>query len=282
MESNLSKQNLKIYNKVKGLPKDQLEKFIRILKNSTKKFPEEVFDQILNLKRTEQLRALKDILLSLDSTEVEESFRNYEDILVETSIDTEIPLFYQVNDIDPLKEMLHAVTSIIRSYEISHIIINGFRAFLRYHALQLPEYMVNELLKEIFSINMNSNEEISDDIKYNHELLGLDFLKETIFDFFIQMEINIRKIIVVGFYMWDQFEYKLNEEFKKTGEYLFLPEEEIGNLELEIYNSLILILKDKISHFNSYLDMNELIEKIYAITKNSTLIIEPWKDYLYR
>lgn len=277
----MSKQNLKVYNKVKGLTKDQLREYIHILKDSTKKFPEELFNQILNMKKTEQLRAIKDIVLSLNSNVVKESFQNYEDILVETSIDTEIPLFYRVNDIDNLKDILHAVQSKIQPYEITRIIINGFRAFLMYHALQFPEYMVNELLKDIFSINMNSNEEISDEIKYIHELLGLDFLKETIFDFFNQMEINLRKIIIAGFYMWDKFEHKLNKEFKKTNEYLFLPEEEIGTFELEIYNTLISILKDKISHFNSYLDVYKLIEKIYTIIKNSTLIIEPWKEYLY-
>lgn len=277
----MSKQNLKIYNKVKRLTKNQLQEYINILKDSTKKFPEEIFNQILKMKKTEQLRALKDLVLSLNSDVVEESFQNYEDILIETSIDTKIPLFYQVNDIDNLKDILHAVQSKIQPYEITQIIINGFRVFLEYHALQLPEYMVNELLKEIFSINMNPNEEISDVIKYIHELLGLDFLKETIFDFFNQMEINLRKIIIAGFYIWDKFEFELNKEFKRTNEYLFLPEEEIGTFELEIYNTLISILKNKISYFNSYLDVYKLIEKIYTITKNSTLIIEPWKEYLY-
>ncbi len=278
----MSKQNLKIYNKVKGFTKDQLREYISILKDSTNKFPEEVFNQILNMKKTEQLRALKDIVLSLNSDTVEESFHNYESILVETSINAETPLFYLVNDIDSLKDILHSVRKKIQSYEIKHIIINGIRSFLKYHTFQLPEYMVNELLKDIFFINLNSTQEISDEIKYTHELLGLDFLKETIIDFFNQMEKDLRKIIIAGFLMWEKFEHKLNKEFKKSNEYLFLPEEEIGTFELEIYNSLVLILKDKISHFNSYLDVYKLIEKIYIITKNSTIVIEPWKDYLYR
>jgi len=277
----LSKQNLKIYNKVKGLTKDQLREYINILKDSTKKFPEDFFNQILSMKKTEQLRALKDIVLSLNSDIVEESFQNYENILVETSINTETPLFYLVNDIDSLKDILQAVLRKIQSYEITRIIINGIRSFLKYHTFQLPEYMVNELLEDIFSISMNSIQEINDEIKYTHELLGLDFLKETIIDFFNQMETDLRKIIIAGFYMWEKFEHKLNKKFKKSNEYLFLPEEEIGTFELEIYNSLVLILKDKISHFNSYLDVYKLIEKIYTITKNSTIIIEPWKEYLY-
>ena len=277
----MSKLNLKIFNKVKGLTKDQLRDYIHILKDSTNKFPEDYFNQILSMKKTEQLRALKDIVLSLNSDIVEESFQNYENILVETSINTETPLFYLVNDIDSLKDILQAVLRKIQSYEITRIIINGIRSFLKYHTFQLPEYMVNELLEDIFSISMNSIQEINDEIKYTHELLGLDFLKETIIDFFNQMETDLRKIIIAGFYMWEKFEHKLNKKFKKSNEYLFLPEEEIGTFELEIYNSLVLILKDKISHFNSYLDVYKLIEKIYTITKNSTIIIEPWKEYLY-
>ena len=277
----MSKQNLKIYNRVKGLTQDQLRDYIQILKDSTKKFPEEIFNQILQMKKTEQLRAIKDIVLSLNTDIVEESFKNYENILVETSINTEMPSFYLVNDVDSLKDILHVVQRKLQSYEITLIIINGIRSFLKYHTFQLPEYMVNELLEEIFSINMNSTQEINDEIKYTHELLGLDYLKETLIDFFNQIESDLRKIIITGFYMWEKFEHKLIKEFIRSNEYFFLPEEEIGTFELEIYNSLVLILKDKISHFNSYLDVYKLIEKIYTITKNSTIIIEPWKEYLY-
>ena len=277
----MSKLNLKIFNKVKGLTKDQLREYIHILKDSTNKFPEEYFNQILSMKKTEQLRALKDIVLSLNSEIVEESFQTYNTILIEASIDIETSLFYDVNDIDTLKDILHTIETGIKSYEITHIIINGIKSFLRYHALQLPEYMVNDLLNDIFSINVNPTQEISDEIKYFHELLGLDFLKETLIDFFNQMDPDLRKIIIAGFYLWEQFENKLNEDFKRNNEYLFLPEEDIGTFELEIYNSLVLILKEKIPHFNSYLDVYKLIEKIYIITKNSSLIIEPWKEYLY-
>lgn len=277
----MSKFNLKIFNKVRGLTKDQLREYIHILKDSTNKFPEEYFNQILSMKKTEQLRAIKDIVLSLNSDIIEESFQTYNSILVETSIDIETPMFYHVNDIDILKDILNTIVRKINSYEITNIIINGIKAFLKYHALQLPEYMVNDLLYDIFSITVDPTQEISDEIKYTHELLGLDFLKETILDFFNQMDPELGKIIIAGFYLWEKFEYKINEEFKRSNEYLFLPEEDIGTFELEIYNSLVSILKGKILHFNSYLDVYKLIEKIYIVTKNSSLIIEPWKDYLY-
>ena len=277
----MSKFNLKIFNKVRGLTKDQLRDYIHILKDSTNKFPEEYFNQILRMKKTEQLRAIKDIVLSLNSDIIEESFQTYNSILVETSIDIETPMFYHVNDIDILKDILSTIVRKIKSYEITNIIINGIKAFLKYHALQLPEYMVNDLLYDIFSITVDPTQEISDEIKYIHELLGLDFLKETILDFFNQMDPELGKIIIAGFYLWEKFEYKINEEFKRSNEYLFLPEEDIGTFELEIYNSLVSILKGKILHFNSYLDVYKLIEKIYIVTKNSSLIIEPWKDYLY-
>ncbi len=277
----MSKFNLKIFNKVRGLTKDQLKEYIHILKDSTNKFPEEYFYQILSMKKTEQLRAIKDIVLSLNSDIIEESFQTYNSILVETSIDIETPMFYHVNDINILKDILNTIVRKINSYEITNIIINGIKAFLKYHALQLPEYMVNDLLYDIFSITVDPTQEISDEIKYTHELLGLDFLKETILDFFNQMDPELGKIIIAGFYLWEKFEYKINEEFKRSNEYLFLPEEDIGTFELEIYNSLVSILKGKILHFNSYLDVYKLIEKIYIVTKNSSLIIEPWKDYLY-
>jgi hypothetical protein len=277
----LSKFNLKIYNKVKGLTKDQLKEYIHILKDSTNKFPEEYFNQILSMRKTEQLRAIKDIVLSLNSEIIEESFQTYQSILVETSIDMETPAFYQVNDIGNLKDILYTIETNTKSKEISHIIINGIKSFLKYHALQLPEYMVNELLRDTFSVNVNPTQEINDEIKYVHELLGLDFLKETLLDFFNQMDPELRTIILTGFYLWEKFENKIIEEFKRSNEYLFLPEEDIGTFELEIYNSLVSILKGKISHFSSYLDVYRLIEKIYIIAKNSSLFIEPWKDYLY-
>lgn len=277
----MSKQNLKIFNKVKGLTKDQLGEYINVLREFTINFPEEYFAQIMGMKKTEQLRAIKDIILSINSEVAEESFQTYENNLTETSIEIEVPLFYRVNDIDTLKNILHMVRTKIQSYEIEPITIRGFKAFLKYHALQLPEYMVNDVLESIFSINVDSTHEISDDTKYIHELLGLDFLKESIIIFFGQMELNLRLVIVIGFYMWEEFEHKLNEDFKSNNEFLFLPEEEIGTFELEIYHTLVSILEEKVLNMNSSLDVFLLIEKIYTITKNSALIIEPWKEYLY-
>lgn len=238
----MNKQNLKIFNKVKGLTKNQLREYINILRASTEKFPEETFNQLVTMRKTEQLRIIKDIILSLNSRVVEESFQNYENTLITSSINIERPSLYQVNDINSLKDILLGVQREIQSYEITYIIINGFRVFLKYHALQFPGYMVNELLDDIFSININVSQEVNDEVKYIHELLGLDFLKETIINFFNQMEINLIKIIITGFYVWDKFEQKLNEEYKRKNEYLFLPEEEIGTFELEIYNTLISIL----------------------------------------
>jgi len=277
----LSKQNLKIFNKIKGLTKDQLKEYINILRDVSINLPEKYFGKILSMKKTEQLRAIKDIILSLNSDVAEESFNTYEDNLTETSMESETALFYKVNDIDTLKNILHNACAEIQSYEIEHITINGFKAFLKYHALQLPDYMVNDVLASAFSINVVNTQEISDNTKYFHELLGLDFLKESIIIFFGQMELNLRLVIVTGFYIWEKFENKLNEYFKNNNEYLFLPEEEIGTFELEIYNTLVSILEEKLSNTNSPLDVFMLIERIYNIARSSTLVIEPWKEYLY-
>lgn len=277
----MSKQNLKIFNKVKGLTKDQLREYINILRNVTINFPEEYFSQILGMKKTEQLRAIKDIILSINTDLAKESFQTYESNLAETSVEIDIPTFYLVNDIDKLSNLLQAAKIEIQSYEREHIITEGLKSFLKYHALQLPEYMVNDILTSVFSIDVGTERNITDDTTYFHELLGLDILKESIIIFFGQMEQKLRLIIVTGFYMWVKFECKLNEEFKSNNEYLFLPEEEIGTFELEIYNTLVSVLKEKVLNTKASLDVIMLIEKIYTIIKNSSLVIEPWKEYLY-
>lgn len=277
----MSKQNLKIFNKVKGLKKDQLREYIVTLRNFTLNLPEEYFIQILEMKKTEQLRAIKDIVLSLNTNVAEESFQTYKSNLVETSIDSKPPLFYRVNDIDTLKIILQAAHAKIQSYNTEKIIINGLKAFLKYHAHQFPEYIINDVLTSVFSMDIDFNQVIDDDTKYKHELLGLDLLKDSIITFFAQMELNLRLLIVTGFLLWEEFELELIERFRSYNEYLYFPEEEIGTFELEIYKILVTILKENVLNIKFALDVFSLIEKIYTIVKLSSLTVEPWKEYLY-
>lgn len=277
----MSKQNLKIFSKVKGFTKDQLRDYLTVLRDVSVNVPEEYFDQILSMKKTEQLRAIKDIILSLNAGIAKESFQTYESNLAETSVAIEIPHYYRVNDIDILRGLLNSTQTKIQSYDAEQIVVNGLKAFLKYHTHQFPEYMINDVLTSVFSMNLDSSDQINDDTKYIHELLGLDQLKESIIIFYGQMELNLRLLIVTGFLMWEEFEQKIIEHFKTNNEFLFLPEEDIGTFELEIYKTLVLILEKKILKIKNHLNVFSLIEKIYAIIRNSSLTIEPWREYLY-
>ena len=284
----LSKQNLKFFNKVKRLDKEQRENFINALKSHTTKFSDRIFNEILNKKKPDQLRVLRQIVLSLTFKEIEEIFGKYENQynLIKRQKEEKVPTYLKVNDIDEVKKIIEEASDRILNFEPKDIVWRGLRRFLLFHDLQFPKYIFNELIEILFLIkNEQVNlQKVDDNQRYINELLGLDILKQYIIDIFNNIDINYRIPIIVGFLLWNLFEQEITNQYDLNNRHYFFPYEEIGNFELKIYESLVKVLKQKFSDIFydlEVLSLIRMIEDLYNLIKNTIIIIEPWKEYLH-
>ncbi len=283
----MSKQNLKLFNKVKRFDKEQRINFINALKTHTSRFSESIFKEILDKKKPDQLRVLRQIVLSLPINEIKEVFNEFETYYKEiiSKKKEQIPTYLKVNDIEEVKSIISNTRDIVNAFNPEEILINGLRSFLTFNDLNLPNYIFEDLLNKLFSIQSTngSMQNIDDEEVYRDELLGLNILEYYIIDIFNNIDNNLRIPLLISFLFWILFEKELIIQFEKTNHHLFFPEEEIGNFELAIYKSIVNILKQKFKTI--FLDLDvitliEIIENLYSLTKNTHIIIEPWKEYL--
>lgn len=283
----MSKQNLKLFNKVKRFDKEQRINFINALKTHTSMFSESIFREILDKKKPDQLRVLRQIVLSLPINEIEEVFNEFETYYKEIirKKKEQIPTYLKVNDIKEVKIIISNTRDKINNFDPKEILINGLRAFLIFNDLNFPNYIFEDLLYKLFSIQSTkgNKQNIDDEEVYRDELLGLDILEYYIIDVFNDIDNNLRIPLVVGFFFWNLFEKELLIQLEETNQHLFFPDEEIGNFELALYKNIVNILRQKFGTI--FLDLDvitliKIIENIYSLIKNTKIIIEPWKEYL--
>jgi len=142
----LSKQNLKLFNKVKRFDKEQRINFINALKTHTSRFSESIFREILDKKKPDQLRVLRQIVLSLPINEIEEVFNEFETYYKEIirKKKEQIPTYLKVNDIKEVKKIVGNTRDKINNFDPKEILINGLRAFLIFNDLNFPNYIFED------------------------------------------------------------------------------------------------------------------------------------------
>lgn len=166
--------------------------------------------------------------------------------------------------INRLFVIIHNVVKHFNKLNEETLFTEGLRLFLKWNNID-----ANLKLSPIDNISIKYNYSPIETLKYYSE--GFDVIEKTFNSFLKNLKDHEIRILLVGFCFWG----KVIENLNKSDEIIYILEENLPIINLEIYKSIELLIMN-LEWFSSEHSITEIYNDIYDQTEGFRIIIEPW------
>ena len=286
----MSRQYQKFLRKIDKFNSKDINRYSILLEDLVRGTSAKQIVQIFKMKEflkatvKKQKKLVRDSLFSLPLELVEKSFEIFEETKEKEKLSNKsLELSWRYSNIDEIKSILHDVKLKIKGLSKNELLKEAFLALIKYQQIDFPNYICNELLNSIFSLTLN-HEKPNVKEEYHNKLLGIQHFKSAFKAFFNELDGEyMKEILLIGYILWKYFENQLDFDYHEKNKQYIIPDDEIAELNFEIFKSI----NDLLIHFFNInklefdvVKLKEIFDMINLKTKDYSIIIEPWAEYL--
>lgn len=213
---------------------------------------------LLNVLERKHRFSFNQILYYIENLEPEQ--KKVHSTIQPKRIDQDLDKLY----INRLFEIIRTVVKHFKKSNEDILLTEGLRLFLLWNNIDK-----NLKLSSIDNLHIKYNYSPIEPLKYYIE--GFDTIEKTFNSFLKNLKNHEIRILLVGFCFWG----KVIEYLNKSDEIIYILEENLPIINLEIYNSIELLVMN-LEWFSSEYLIKEIYNDIYDQTEGFRIIIEPW------
>ncbi|MBA7682696.1 hypothetical protein ES703_91048 [subsurface metagenome] len=213
---------------------------------------------LLNVLERKHRFSFNQILYYIENLEPEQ--KKVHSTIKPKRIDQDLDKLY----INRLFEIIHTVVKHFKKLDEDILLTEGLRLFLQWNNIDKTLK-----LNSIDNLHIKYNYSPIEPLKYYIE--GFDTIEKTYNSFLKNLKNHEIRILLVGFCFWG----KIIEYLNRSDEIIYILEENLPIINLEIYNSIELLVMN-LEWFSSEYLIKEIYNDIYDQTEGFRIIIEPW------